>query len=97
MGRVRQWAAGRRPALATTLSVLVVGAVVATVAVVSPGYEAQRLDLDDGTVWVANGSRNAVGRANPDVHQLNAAVRSVGTDDEVLLARTGTHADLFKK
>ena len=86
MGRVRQWAAGRRPALATTLSVLVVGAVVATVAVVSPGYEAQRLDLDDGTVWVANGSRNAVGRANPDVHQLNAAVRSVGTDLAVVQA-----------
>ena len=52
----------------------------ATVAVASTGYEAQRLDLDDGTVWVANGSRTAVGRANTDVAELNAAVRSTGGD-----------------
>ncbi|TWX40486.1 tandem-95 repeat protein [Frigoribacterium sp. ACAM 257] len=80
MTRLGAWARARRSAVATGVSAVVITALVVTVAVVSTGYEAQRLDLDDGTVWVANGSRTAVGRANTDVAELNAAVRSTGGD-----------------
>ena len=80
MSGLLAWASRRRSAVATGVSTVVVVALVTTVAVVSSGYEAQRLDLDDGTAWVANGSRSAVGRVNPDVGELNAAVRSTGTD-----------------
>ncbi|WP_423917691.1 Ig-like domain-containing protein [Frigoribacterium sp. 2-23] len=80
MTRLWGWVRGHRSAAASALTLVVVGALVATVAVVSTGYEAQRLDLDDGTVWVANGSRTAIGRANTDILQLNSAVRSTGGD-----------------
>ena len=82
--RLVDWARGHRSAAATTLSGVVVAALVATVAVVSTGYEAQRLDLDDGTVWVANGELGAIGRANADVLQLNSAVRTSGADLSVV-------------
>jgi len=78
--RLGAWARSRRSAVATGVSVVAITALVVTVAVASTGYEAQRLDLDDGTVWVANGSRTALGRANTDVAELNAAVRSTGGD-----------------
>ena len=80
MSRLGTWARSRRSAVVTGVSATVVVALVATVAIASSGYEAQRLDLDDGTVWVANGSRTAVGRANTDVAELNSAVRSTGGD-----------------
>jgi hypothetical protein len=83
MGRLLDWAARRRSAVVTGVGVLVVATLVTTVAVASSGYEAQRLDLSDGTVWVANGERAAIGRANTDVLQLNSAVRSSGADISV--------------
>lgn len=67
MSRLGAWARSHRSAVATGVSGLVIVGLVAGVALVGPGYEQQRLDLDDGTVWVANGSRTAIGRANPDV------------------------------
>ena len=83
MGRLLDWASRRRSAVVTGVSVTVVAALVTTVAVTSGGYEAQRVDLSDGAVWVANGERAAIGRANTDVLQLNSAVRSVGADISV--------------
>ena len=80
MRRVLAWARSHRSAAATTVSGVVVAALVATVAVASTGFEARRMDLDDGTVWVANGSLTAIGRANADVLQLNSAVRTSGSD-----------------
>jgi hypothetical protein len=88
VNRLLSWASGRRSAVATAVSSVVIAGLVATVAVVSTGYEAQRLDLDDGTVWVANGSRSAVGRANADVRELNAAVRATGSD--LAVAQSGS-------
>ncbi|WP_307807097.1 Ig-like domain-containing protein [Naasia sp. SYSU D00057] len=58
-------------------------AVVATVAVVSNGYTAQRMDLDDGSVWVANGSKQVIGRANTQVLQLDTVVASTTSTVEV--------------
>ena len=84
MGRLLDWASRRRSAVVTGVGVVVVATLVTTVAVASGGYEAQRVDLSDGTVWVANGERAAIGRANTDVLQLNSAVRGTGADLSVV-------------
>ncbi|MCJ0701248.1 tandem-95 repeat protein [Frigoribacterium faeni] len=88
MSRLGAWMRSHRSAVATGVSGLVIVGLVAGVALVGPGYEQQRLDLDDGTVWVANGSRTAIGRANPDVGELNSAVRSQGSDLSVVQTPT---------
>ncbi|ARC57181.1 hypothetical protein AS850_08845 [Frondihabitans sp. 762G35] len=80
MKRLLRWVRGHRSSAATGVALAVVTAVVATVAITSSGYQAQRLDLGDGTVWVANDGLTAIGRANPSVLQLNSAVRSTGAD-----------------
>ena len=89
---IGQWLAAHRPLVATATSGTVIAAVVATLAIVSTGFTAQKLDLGDGSVWVGNNSSQVVGRANPQVLELNTVVRSTGTDlsvvqsgDEVLL------------
>src|SRR4051812_31346825 len=89
---IRQWLAAHRPLVATATSGTVIAAVVATLAIVSTGFTSQKLDLGDGSVWVGNNSSQVVGRANPQVLELNTVVRSTGTDlsvvqsgDEVLL------------
>ncbi|MET4781887.1 Ig-like domain-containing protein [Glaciihabitans sp. UYNi722] len=61
-----------------------IAALVATVAIVSTGYTAQRLDLNDGSVWVANGSSQVIGRANTQVLELNTVVASTGANIEVI-------------
>jgi hypothetical protein len=75
-----RWVASHRSVTATGLSATIIAVVVATIGLTSPGYQAQRLDLSDGTVWVANDGLTAIGRANPGVLELNSAVRSTGTD-----------------
>ena len=81
---IRSWIAGHRSLVATATSGTVVAALVAGLAITSTGYTAQRLDLGDGAVWVANGSLQAVGRANPEVLELNSVVRTAGPDVEVV-------------
>ena len=89
---IGQWLAAHRPLVATATSGTVIAAVVATLAIVSTGFTAQKLDLGDGSVWVGNNGSQVIGRANPQVLELNTVVRSTGTDlsvvqagDEVLL------------
>ncbi|MEK7663252.1 MAG: hypothetical protein AAB357_03675, partial [Actinomycetota bacterium] len=55
-------------AATSVLSLLVIGALVAT------GYQAQRVNLDDGAVWVTNGDKQAIGRANTKVFELNTVL-----------------------
>jgi hypothetical protein len=81
---IRAWLRAHRSALATVTSGTVICAVIATVAVVSNGYRAQRLDLGDGAVWVVNEARQAIGRANTQVFELNTAVRSTSAQIDVL-------------
>ncbi|QJU53247.1 Ig-like domain-containing protein [Herbiconiux sp. KACC 21604] len=67
-----------RPRRSTVLTVAATAALVSLVAVaavVSDGYTAERMDLDDDTVWVTSELHQAVARANPRVGELNAAVR----------------------
>ncbi|MET4704337.1 Ig-like domain-containing protein [Frigoribacterium sp. UYMn621] len=81
---LRDWLAGHRSLVATATSGTVIAALVATVAIVSSGYTAQRLDLNDGSVWVANGSSQVIGRANTQVLALNTVVASSGADIQTI-------------
>lgn len=81
---IRQWLRAHRSLAATVASGTLVAALVATVAVVSTGYTAQRLDLGDGAVWVSNNEQQAIGRANTEVLELNTVVPTTGSDLEVL-------------
>ena len=85
---LRSWVAGHRSLVATATSGTVVAALVAGLALTSTGYTAQKLDLGDGTVWVANGTQQAVGRANPEVLELNTVVRAASADLEVVQQET---------
>jgi hypothetical protein len=69
-----QWFRSRRSLLATLTSGTLICALIATIAIVSTGYRAQQLDLGDGAVWVVNEERQAVGRANTQVFELNAGI-----------------------
>lgn len=81
---LRDWIAARRGAALTGLVAVVGVGVVAAVAVVFPGYPAQRVHLDDGTVWVANQTEQAIGRANPDVLELNTVIETGVVGGEVV-------------
>jgi hypothetical protein len=86
---IREFVRGHRSAVLTGVVAVVVGAVVATTAVVSSGYHTQRVDLGDGTVWVPSAQYGAVGRANTGVLQLNTAVKST-TDALSVVQHGGT-------
>ncbi|WP_439563716.1 Ig-like domain-containing protein [Microcella sp.] len=81
---IRRWFAQHRPAALTAVSGAVVAATVVTLAIVYPGFEAQRLDLNDGAVWVVNGERQAVGRANLQVGVLDSVIPGEGEQLEVV-------------
>ena len=85
---IGKWLAAHRSLVATATSGTVIAAVVATLAVVSTGFTAQKLDLGDGSVWVGNDSSQVIGRANPAVLELNTVVRSTGT--ELSVVQSGT-------
>src|SRR5688572_5369319 len=81
---IRAWIAGHRSLVATATSGTVVAALVAGLAITSTGYTAQKLDLGDGAVWVANGAQQTVGRANPEVLELNTVLRGASPELEVV-------------
>ncbi|THG31479.1 hypothetical protein E6C64_05180, partial [Naasia lichenicola] len=70
--------------LVSLIGGLVIVGLVATIAVVSAGYTAQRVDLTDGSVWVTNGSKQAIGRANPAIGELNAVVTTASSSLQVV-------------
>ena len=80
----RQWMAGHKSLVISLTSGSVIVALIAAVAIASTGYTAQRLDLNDGSVWVANSGQQAIGRANTEVLELNSVVASTGNDIDVL-------------
>jgi hypothetical protein len=81
---IRRWIATHKSLVATATSGSVVAALVAAVAIVSTGYTAQRLDLNDASVWVSNGADRFIGRANTDVLELDTVVASDGNDIDVV-------------
>src|SRR5690554_2701778 len=80
----RSWARSHRSLLATVASGVLIAAMLATIAVVSTGYEAQRLDLNDASVWVPNGERQVIRRANTSILELNTVVETAGTEIDVV-------------
>ena len=81
---IRAFLAKHRSAAVSVAASVVVGAVIATAAVVSTGYHTQRVDLGDGSVWVPSAEYGALGRANTGVLALNTAIESPGDDLSVL-------------
>ncbi|MHB1171952.1 MAG: Ig-like domain-containing protein [Lacisediminihabitans sp.] len=76
--------AAHKSLVVTATSGSVVAALIATVAIVSSGYTAQHLDLNDGSVWVSNGGGQVIGRANTQVLELNTVVASSGAEINVI-------------
>jgi hypothetical protein len=81
---LRRWILSHKSLVATATSGFLVAALVAAVAIVSTGYTAQRIDLGDASVWVANDAENVIGRANTDVFELNTVVESEGDDIDIV-------------
>jgi large repetitive protein len=76
--------AAHKSLIATATSGAIVTVLVATAALISGGYTAQRLDLNDASVWVSNADEQFVGRANTQVFELNSVVRSTASNVEVV-------------
>ncbi|MCS5733608.1 Ig-like domain-containing protein [Herbiconiux daphne] len=73
--RAMAWLTSHRSLVTTVTSATVVAALVAVAAATSTGYTAQKVELDDASVWVTSDVRQAAGRANPQIAELNTAVR----------------------
>lgn len=84
---IRTWFRVNRSLVAALTSGTVIAAIVATIAIASTGYRAQRLDLDDASVWVASSDRGAVARANTALQQLDSVISIDGT--EIRLVQDG--------
>lgn len=67
-----------RSAVVTGVAVAAAVALVGTIAVTSGGYAAQRVDLGDAAVWVANEDEQSVGRASTAALELNSVVETGG-------------------
>ncbi|CAN5327186.1 Ig-like domain-containing protein [soil metagenome] len=80
----RGWLSRHTSLAVTVASGAVVAALVVVAAVVSSGYTAQRVDLGDASVWVANSAQQYVGRANTEVLQLDTIVSVEGTQTDVV-------------
>ncbi len=81
-----RWLSTHRSVIATATSATIITALVAAVAIVSTGFTAQRLDLGDGSIWVANAANGMVGRANPQILALDSVVATTGGQLEVVQA-----------
>ena len=81
---IKQWLATRKSLVSAVTSSVLIATLVVTVAVVSEGYTATRVDLGDASVWVTNGTDQFVGRANTEIHELNTVVASDSPDVEIL-------------
>ena len=73
----------RRSLMSWVASVAVVGLLIGG-AVISTGYQAQRLELGDGSVWVSSGTKLAVGRANTYVNELNTVLQTASARVDVI-------------
>jgi len=92
---IRSWIRGHKSLVTTVTSGSLVAALVATVAVVSSGYSAQRLDLNDASVWVSNGADRFIGRANTEVFELNTVV--AGGSAELDVVQRGATVLMFDR
>ncbi|MEX1079356.1 MAG: Ig-like domain-containing protein [Homoserinimonas sp.] len=81
--------------MSTVASGVVIASLIVTIAVISTGYSSQRMDLNDSSVWVANGTEQVIGRANTAVLELNTVVSASGTEIDVV--QRGAEVLLFDR
>ncbi len=81
---LRTWLSAHRSLALTAASVTAIAAVVITTAVVSTGYPAQKVELNDASVWVSNGAKQFIGRANTEILELNTVVASESSELDVV-------------
>lgn len=92
---IGSWLAAHKSLVATATSGTAIVALVTTLAVVSGGYSAQRMELGDAAVWVASDAKKSLGRANTQIDKLNSVVSGGG---EVLdVAQDGGNVLLVDK
>lgn len=80
----RRWLSGHRSLAITLTSATAIVALVVTTAVISGGYPAQKVELNDASVWVSNGAKQFIGRANTEILQLNTVVASESSELDVV-------------
>ncbi|HEY5224183.1 MAG TPA: Ig-like domain-containing protein [Microbacteriaceae bacterium] len=81
---IRTWIGAHKSLAATVLSGVTIVAVLATIALTSSGYTAQRMQLGDAAVWVTNQSKQLLGRANTEIRQLNSVVTVASSAADVV-------------
>ncbi|WP_233265426.1 Ig-like domain-containing protein [Leifsonia sp. AG29] len=81
---IRAWLAAHKSVAATVVSGTAAAALVTTLAVVSGGYSAQHLQLNDASVWVSSDAKKSVGRANTEIDRLNSVVPGTGESLDVV-------------
>jgi hypothetical protein len=69
-----------RKKVASTAAVVTVPSVLATLALVNPGFPLAQVDLNDGAVWLTSTSTLQVGRYNAQVEELNAGLVASSTE-----------------
>lgn len=84
LAAIGSWLAAHKSVAATAVSGTAVAALVTTLAVVSGGYSAQHLKLDDAAVWVASDAKKSLGRANTEIDKLNSVVAGTGESLDVV-------------
>lgn len=89
----RRWIVGHRSMFASLVSGATIVALVVTTAVISAGFPAQSVALNDASVWVANGSKQFIGRANTSIMELNSVV--AGESSELDVVQNGLTVLLF--
>lgn len=98
-----QRASRRRSAWMSAVSGTVIAAVVSTVAILHAGFDVQRAELNDGSVWVVNGERQSAARANLQIGALDALIVGEGRElsvrhrgsDVILVDRANAQADVL--
>jgi hypothetical protein len=85
---IGRWITAHKSLVTSVTSGSVVAALVATAAIVSSGYSAQRVELNDASVWVASGTRQAVARANTEVLAFDTVIETTGSDLDVVQSGT---------
>ena len=81
---VKEWLAAHKSLATSLVSGTLIVAVAVTTAIVSGGYSAQKINLNDSSVWVANGAKELIGRVNTEINELNSIVPTESNELDVI-------------
>ncbi len=91
----RKWLSGHKSLAISLTSGTAIVALVVTTAIISGGYPAQKVQLNDASVWVSNGAKQYIGRANTQILELNTVVPTDSSELDVV--QNGSTVLLFDK